>query len=323
MKVTIAVPLYRRFHYLPGVLASLDAQDLADVDILISDNGENGPELRDLIDEHLNRPYRFRRNESSVSIGEHFNQLLEAARGEYFTLLSDDDEISDNFAARLSEAMDADPSIGLALPSVQVLDDEGAVVERVDGRNSPPLLMSGEEFARLWCETEFDFVCFVTTMVRTRDALALGGYPRFEGGTKIDDSVALKNSFGKQVAYVPEAQFRYRVYETSTGLALPPERLASDIREFLRFLDRDPVLRRFSETDPEAWNRTRQLATRLSWRTYRHRWQTMYRERLDIVRWIRAAFYLPPIPEYYRSVLRTIVRRGLSAGKRGLTGGSA
>jgi glycosyltransferase involved in cell wall biosynthesis len=323
MKVTIGVPLYKRFDYLPGVLVSLNSQDLADLDILISDNGENGPELRGLIDAHLDRPYRFRRNESSVSIGEHFNQLLDAAQGEYFTLLSDDDEISSNFAAKLSEALDADRAIGLALPSVQVLDADGAAVERADRGDAPPARMSGEEFVRLWCETEFDFVCFVTTMVRTRDARDLGGYPRFEGGTAIDDSMVLKNTFGRQVAYVPEAEFRYRVYESSTGLALPPERLARDIREFLRFLDEDPVLRKFSEAEPEAWNRTKELATRLCWRTYRHRWRTMYRDRLDTASWIRAAFYMPPIPEYYRSVLRTMVRRGLSAGKGAVIGGSA
>lgn len=319
-KLTIAVPLYKRFEYLPGVLDSLNRQDLEDLDILISDNGENGEELIGMVESRLNRPFRFRRNQRTVPIGAHFNQLLGNAEGEYFTLLSDDDEISANFASSLSEALDADDSIGLALPRVRIMDAEGAIVSDEDRGATPPARMSGERFIRLWCETEYDFVCFVTTMVRTADALRLGGYPEFHGGTTIDDAVALKNSFGRTVAYVPEATFSYRVYESSTGLALPPERLARDIREFLRALERDPHFRSLEARDADAWSQTKALVRRLSWRTYRYRWRTMYRDRLSTAEWVRAAFYMPLIPEYYRSVLRTLARRALAAGKRALTG---
>ncbi len=318
-RVTVAVPLYRRFGYLQGVLRSLRAQDHADLDILISDNGENGPELEDRISAELDRDYRFRRNDSTVSISEHFNQLLQEARGEYFVLLSDDDELSSNYISALSARLDEDALAGVALGRVEVLDEAGAVVDRGERGEMPPPAMEGIDFVRRWCRHEYDFVCFVTNMMRTRDLRASGGYPHFDGGTSIDNALVVKGSFGRRVAFVDEAEFRYRIYEASTGLSLTPERLSRDLRGFLRFLDEDPALQEMARAKPQLWDETRGLLHDMTWRTYRHRWKTMYRRRLSTGEWIRAAFRMPFIPEYYHDVARTLFRTGASAAKRAVT----
>lgn len=318
--VTIAIPVYRRMKYLPGVLRSVAAQDYENIDILVSDNGCNGPELRDLIDSHLDRPWRMRRNPESVSICTHFNQVLDEAQGEYFVLLSDDDEISPAFVSSLVGVLDRNDHVDVALPRLEVIDENGDVRQRRNADTPPPEIMSGDGFLETWCGSAYNFVCFVTTMARTSKVRDTGGYPELEGGTSTDNAVLLKLSLNGSVGFVEDAVFRYRVYEASTGLALSPRQLATDLKHFLEYLDRDPFLIAFSGAEPERWSRIRQQLVEMTWRTYRSRWRHMYRNRLSTSEWVKAAFEMPFIPAYYRAVVGQLMQEAVRAPRRALAG---
>lgn len=319
--VTIAIPVYRRLGYLAGVLHSVASQDYAQIDVLVSDNGTNGPELREIVEKHLNRPYRFRLNPESVDITRHYNQLVEEARGEYFVLLADDDEISPQFVSALVRVLRQDPQIGVALPRLEIMDEEGSPVSRERGP-LPPCRMTGAELVSIWCRNEYDFVCFCTTLARTQEIRRAGAYPLFPKGTAVDDALLLRLSLGRKVAFEPEAVFRYRVYQSSHGLGLPYRELAADLRAFLRFLDTDPILREFATREPGTWKALRHLLRQLTWRTYRFRWKHLYRNRLSRAEWVRAAFALPFIPAYYASVLRHLTRRSAGRLKRAISQGA-
>lgn len=319
--VTIAVPVYKRLKYLAGALECVAAQDYPNIELLISDNGQNGPELQEIIDLHCQRPYRLRRNPETVGIRDHFNQLVEEATGEYFVLLQDDDEISPNFVSSLVSACERNSDVGVALARVEVMDEVGRTVPSKRDQPLPPELMSGEAFVQKWCRHEYDFVCHATNLARTREIAESGGYPDLSKGTSIDDALVLKLGLGRQVAFIADVAFRYRVYESSHGLALDYRELARDLRQFIEWLDSDPVMREYARQHPQQWAGVRSLLVELTWRTYRHRWKTMYRKRLSPAGWIRAAFAMPFIPAYYSAVTSHIVRRGLSASKRLLLGG--
>ena len=318
-KVTLALPVYKRFDFFPGTLRAVQAQDHDDLDILISDNGENGPELRELVDAHLGRPYRIRRNPKTVPMAQHFNQLWREAQGEYFALISDDDEIDPDWVSSLAPALD-DPQVGVALPRVDVLDKEGGVKRRGEGRTPPPAVMSDIDFVRTWCEERYPYVGFVSNMARVDEIRSVGGYPDLWQGNSVDNALLLKLIVGRKIAYVQDTAFRYRVYEESTGLAVSPEELARALLGFIELMDNDPVFAEFATREPARWREMRDMLFAMTWRTYRHRWKNMYRSRLSAGAWVRAAFKMPYIPEYYRSVAREIVMRGLVASKRKFTG---
>lgn len=318
--VTVAVPTYRDLDYVPGALESVSAQDYPNLDVLVSDNGPIGQELDEIVERHCHRPYRIRRTGESVSLPEHFDALTRSARGEYFLLLCDDDELAPDCVSRLVEAMEGEPEVGVALPRVEVLDREGERVHREVEAEPPPPRMGCLDFLRRWCVGDYPFTCFVTNLARTREIRDVGGYPDFAKGNGIDNGLVVKLILGREVAYVSGAEFRYRVYEESTGLAVDYRELATAQREFIEFLEEDPHLQRFSERSPEQWEEARSLLTEMAWRTYRHRWKTMYRERLSRWEWLRAAFAMPFIPAYYRDVLGYLGRKIVRTGKRTVTG---
>ena len=322
--VTIAIPLYKRLDFLPGVLGSVAGQDYPAIELLVSDNGENDPGLRDLVARHYEGPFTFRRNATTVPMSVHFNQLVESAAGEYFVLLCDDDEIRPGFVSSLVSALQEGPEIGVAIPLVELMAEDGGTLSAeevsalpyamADPDRLPPDKMTGTEFVRLWVDGSGRFTSFVTTMARTGDILAAGGYPTIPTGD--DDAVVLRLALGRKVAYCKDAVFRLRAYEASEGLAMSPWELAADIKSWLEFLDSDPFLQRYSAEHPTEWAEVRALMRAKAWRTYRHRWKTMYRRRMGLFSWLRAGFALPYIPEYYRWLARYLVRLGLSSTKR-------
>jgi glycosyltransferase involved in cell wall biosynthesis len=303
--VTIAVPVYRRLAYLPQALASIAAQDYPAIELIVSDNGQNGDELRHIVELHYGRPFRLRRNEQSVSISAHFNQLLAEASGEYFVLLADDDAISPHFVSSLVARLEGQPEVGAALPRVETIDSAGG---RRPGasRPNPPPLMSWQRFVESWAHDEYDYVVFATHLARTAEARAAGGYPEFPSGNYNDNALLLKLVLGRSVAYVPEATFLYRVYDTSAGLAASADALASASRLFMRFLEADADIAGFAHREPDAWRRARAQLIQVTWATYLARWSTLYRRRLTTRAWVRAAFLFPFVPAYYRRVLATL-----------------
>lgn len=314
--VTVALPTYRRLEYLPGALQSLDAQDYPCLEIIVSDNGMVGSELDDLVRGHVDRPHRVRRTGEELPMPAHFNALVREATGKYFLLLCDDDELSSGAISALVGAMEENPAVRVALPRVRVMERDGEIRPREGEEEFPPRRMEDLEFLRTWCETRYDFVCFVTNFALTDRIREVGGYPHFPKGNWIDNGLLVKQVLGGEVAFVPEAVFRYRVYGESTGLAVSYRELADAARGFLEFLDSDPRLQRFAERQPERWREARSLLERMTWGTYRYRWKNLYRDRLSWLEWVRAAFAMPWIPDYYRAVLGYLARRALAFPRR-------
>jgi len=209
------------------------------------------------------------------------------------------------------------PNIELTNEAGDLLTPEEAAqlpYVRPETKELPPAVFTGEDFVRMWVDGRYRFKTFVTTMARTAEILAVGGYPPMPTGD--DDAVALKLSLGRKAAFCKDAMFRNRAYEASGGLVISPQVLAADIRRWLEFLDADPVLQDYAAAHSEEWLEIRELMRHKAWGTYRYRWKTMYRNRMGRLEWLRAGFALPWIPEYYRWLSGYLLKIGLSAPKR-------
>jgi glycosyltransferase involved in cell wall biosynthesis len=297
--VTIAIPVYRRLNCLPGALLSVAAQEYARIELIVSDNGLNGTVVRDLVAKHYTRPYVFRQNAASVIIPAHYNQLVSAASGKYFIWMPDDDTMSPNYVSELVPILERDHQIAVAISHQEYVDSSRRVLRT--SPNQALQCISGEQFILEW--TRMGFESYTAILARTSDIRACGGFPEeFRGGTHCDDAVLVKLALGRSIAFTNACTYQLQQDEASAGWSLKLQILAEDTRGFLRFLDSDPWLLAYAKREPVQWAAMKQALVTMTWETYYYRWNTLYKDRLSLVPWVKAAFALPYLPEYYRAV---------------------
>ncbi len=131
IRATVGVPVFNGERYLPQALASVCAQDEADLDIVISDNGStDGTEeiCREVA--RADPRVRYHRHEVNRGGAWNFNTVLRLAQGPYFTWAAADDIRLPGFVRRCLEVFaESDPSTVLVYPRTQIIDARGQVTE--------------------------------------------------------------------------------------------------------------------------------------------------------------------------------------------------
>lgn len=299
--VTIGVPIYKRLEYLPSVLKMVASQDYSSLELIVSDNGQNGTKVREILEAQYDRPYKFRQNSSTVNVTLHHNQIIREASGEYFHLLSDDDEISPNFVSELVRQLELHPEAMLAYAKVEIINNEGMVLSK--SKENVPAKLSGPDFIRaLWQTHEFGFQNVEGFLTRTRLWKETGGYPNFTKGNHIDNAVVIRLCLNHYVVFSSECTYRHRVHPEGYGWTVSMKELAAASREFLRWLDDDPTIQQFAAAHFEQWQDLKQVLVRMTWETYLWRWKDIYQHKLSATRWAMEAFRMPFISAYYRRV---------------------
>ena len=239
--VTVAVTTLNRPTYLAETISCVLAQDYPFLDILISDNGstDETPILARAMAGHDPR-VRFRRNEDTVAVDEHFSQCLMEARGQYFVLVSDDDRINSCFVSELTAVAVRHPEVNVVVPANVIIDERGQVV-REFARPSTEVF-DGVSFYCDWVQGRGpQVVADVTTvLLRADTARHFGGYQPFDGGRNIDNLMLLQCGLSGSVGYSRCAEFSWRRYMTSYGFTATPEQIGSSGRKFVQHLRTDP-----------------------------------------------------------------------------------
>lgn len=305
--VTVGVLVYKRLEYVAQAIRSVAAQDYPNIELIVSDNGPNGEQVAAIARANYPRPFVFRQNPTSVSIVDHFNQVVDAASGHYYVLLCDDDELAPNYIGEMVQLLEEHPNVGAAISCVENMNVDGVTVGSTHDKPLPPTIMRTSEFTRGWANNTHKYISFTTNMARTAEIRAVGKYPAFDGANGSDNGLLLSLCIDRSIGFCARTFYRHRIHETSFGKSVSYKSLALASRQFLRFLDHEPRLRAYARSNPDDYAAIRAAVQRVIWITYFARWRSLYRNRMPYAQWVRGGFVLPPIPAYYRKVLAEIV----------------
>jgi hypothetical protein len=129
--VSIVVATHNRASLLALTLDSLLAQDHANLEVLVLDDGSTD-RTRELLAAYQRRlpPERFR-FESHANMGQArtLNRGYELARGELVGYLADDDLVAPGLVSTLARALARDPDAAAAYPAYRLIDAEGTTVD--------------------------------------------------------------------------------------------------------------------------------------------------------------------------------------------------
>lgn len=280
--VTIGIPVYNRLRFLPQAVQSVEAQDYQNIELIVSDNGVNGGSIPEIVGKYYKRPYRFRQNLSTINSTLHWNQLVEAATGDYFIMLGDDDEISPNFVSDLVGAAQQYPEITVVIPRQEQMDEEGRTLRT--SSEMVPELLSGEEFIEAWCRGTYGWLTFSTILMKTSEIRRCGGYVVIPTGNADEDALLIKMALNHSIGVSPRSIIRKRQHPTSLGYCCTYPELTEGARAFIRFLDTDDILCDYAKHNVKRWRMLRGLIVEMLWKMCYGRWNDMYRSRLSLLK---------------------------------------
>lgn len=113
-KITIAIPTYKRNHLIKDAISSaINQKDFKDYEIIIVDNDDdfNNKELENIIKEYKNDKISYYKNEKNIGMYGNWNRCIELAKGEYISILNDDDWLEINFLKEICRHIDGKRAI--------------------------------------------------------------------------------------------------------------------------------------------------------------------------------------------------------------------
>lgn len=203
--VSIGIPTYNRANtYLRCALRSAVNQTYKNIEIIVSDNcsPDNTESVVKEFDDLRIRYYRHKENIGPVN---NRNFCLERSQGKYFVLLSDDDQIDDDFISACMAAVKYPGEPGVILTGVREIDSEGNILSAsyntVGGYSTADFILG-------WFDRKLPlYLC--STVFNTKRLKQLGGI--CSKANKYDDVVAyvqLAAKYGRVDVFDVKASFR-------------------------------------------------------------------------------------------------------------------
>lgn len=241
--VTIAIPTYNRIALLPRALESALNQKGGSIEIIISDDGSTDG-TQEFLSKLSNEKVRCFTKEKNSGIHVNMNTCLDAARGNFFLLLSDDDYLLPGCIENLMQPWKKYNNLVFTY---------GQWWYERDGKRSLQRSMGPE------IETGFEYVlgcwkgCRPTithgVLFKTEDIRAIGGIPK---GYAQDTLLQQRIAFEGDVAHVPVPVTTYSFHSGS---------LTNKLNLYTLIRDREVVLKMCLTVAKEKKVGERYLAT--------------------------------------------------------------
>jgi glycosyltransferase involved in cell wall biosynthesis len=130
--VTIGIPTYKRPELLRRALACVVKQDYRNIELIVADNDTPGTLVTEIVESFRLKidNLLFIRHRENIGAYANFFALLDAAHGEYFMWLADDDEISNNYISGLVNLLEGNLDASSAAGHWITVMDEGTTWPR-------------------------------------------------------------------------------------------------------------------------------------------------------------------------------------------------
>lgn len=204
--LSIGLPVYNGAKHLREAIDSLLAQDVEDLELVISDNASTDDTPR-ICAEYAEKDSRVRFTQTDVNIGAaaNFNRVFELSGGDYFMWGSDDDIWSPRFARRCIDELDAHPEAVSCTSNVEVIDDASHALSQqylsMDTKGMPPEERAIALLRRFgWYDV---YSVFRPSALRATNLYQ----PSFGGDVHLLMELVLQG----ETLVVPETLFRYRI----------------------------------------------------------------------------------------------------------------
>lgn len=171
--VTIAMPTYNRADgYLPEAIESALRQTYRPIEILISDNCSTD-DTTERVRSYEDPRIRYVRHETNLGAQGNFEYCVDAARGDFFLMLHDDDRIDPDLVETCIDALDTTTKVGYVRTGNRLINGEGNVIrECANGAAGT----TGVDALLAWMRCQ-NYWALSSTLYETAALRQIGGFP--------------------------------------------------------------------------------------------------------------------------------------------------
>jgi glycosyltransferase involved in cell wall biosynthesis len=124
-RITFAIPYFRGLDYLRQAIESVRRQSVADWFVLVSDDGDDQGEARDLVASFDDPRIEYHRNERNLGMVLNWNQCIDQAGTDLVTLLHADDWVHRDYAAVALDLAERNPQAAAVFCDVEIVGEHG------------------------------------------------------------------------------------------------------------------------------------------------------------------------------------------------------
>ena len=254
MLFSICVPTRNRPDLLREAISSALAQDYPDFEVVVVDNASDADTARAV--GQFGRRIRYYRHSQLLSMPDNWNSCLRLARGDFVTILHDDDRLLPHALTRVAQTIREYPTVGFSYAQVRVMGGDGTASNVLLPRGGPIGRLTRDEYLRAICRDYFYRSPGV--FVRSDIARKLGGFVGWLP-THTDYEFYVRVGLHTDIFGFDEPLALYRRHPAN--LTRSARSSGQSTREFLTWKER--LLRGYSDLQPD--NRT--LLVQTLWRS--------------------------------------------------------
>ena len=223
--LAVVVLAYNQRAYLPACLASLAAQDLAQVQIILADDASQDGSAAWMAQWAQGRP-----NVQTLLLAENqghcraFNRALQLVEAPFVIDLAADDVLPPQSLHLRAQALQARPDAAFCHGNALYIDEAGRPLGLEHPADTADAAWQGYVWQRLF---EGRFICPSTVMFRTEALRAAGGYNPLL--TFEDFDIWMRLARHAPVAYVPAVVSHHRLHPASASAAQVGRRAAATL----------------------------------------------------------------------------------------------
>lgn len=232
--VSLLVPTIGRPRYIVDTVRSILAQTYPNLQILISDNAAvvaSAPLFSQagIADPRIEIIERTER----LGFSAHMNACIDAARGTFVMILSDDDQITPNYVAEMVEMMAADRRVTVCLGRQARITEHDCGLVQAPAASEPRCVIDGVEFLKgtISGTIRTNVMTYISMFVRREDLLRVGGFRDYPDGSHADNFIVFSLALRGSIA-LGTSVMCYRVYLASSGLKTPFQALLDATRAY-------------------------------------------------------------------------------------------
>lgn len=215
-KITVAIPTFNRCDLIKDAINSVLKQSYSDFELIVVDNASTD-KTKEVVGKFKDSRIKYFRNKKNIGMMDNWNKCIELSKGEYLTILGDDDKLLPNFLEKSLKVHLDNKNIGFSFSHCNKVDIKGNVINRWGYKFTPAGLIRGVNYLYYSIKYESCLTNSSTVLINKRVFNKVGKFEAPFGANTFDFNMWIKIAKHYPVYFINQVLSDYRLHSNQVS----------------------------------------------------------------------------------------------------------